>query len=83
MKIKKYWIAIQAIHGDKYDAFIIPAYETDNIFCKLSGIAGIVSANIFDTQKAARATVCAWVAGFRAAGCYRWDTMPDGGPAPF
>ena len=83
MKIKKYWIAIQMQQSGKYDATVIPVTECDNIYTKLAGIHGIVSANIYDTKKAAAGVVRMWVNGFRAAGVYRWDTMPDGSPAPF
>ena len=83
MKIKKYWIAVQTEQNGKYSAAVIPATECDNIYTKLAAIPGIVSANIYDTQKHARAVVLAWRDGFRAAGVYMWDTMPDGSPAPF
>ena len=85
MKIKKYWIAVQTEQSGKYDAFIIPVTECDNILFVLKerAIRGIVCANIFDTQKAATQTISAWRDGFRAAGVYKWDTMPDGSPAPF
>ena len=82
--MKKYYIAVQIEHDDgKMDAVIIPATECDNIYKKLSSIRGIVSANIYPSQKAARDVVIAWRNGFRAAGVYYWDTMPDGTPAPF
>jgi hypothetical protein len=83
MKIKKYYIAIQICKAGKYSAAVLPVTECDNIFSKLSGIPDIVTANIYDTKTAAAANVRAWVDGFRAAGCYMWDTMPDGSPAPF
>lgn len=83
MKIKKYWIAIQTQENGKYSAAVLPVTESDNIYSKLAHIPGIVSANIYDTNKAAAQTVRAWVDGFRAAGCYRWDYMEDGSPAPF
>lgn len=83
MKIKKYWIAIQVQKDGKYSAAVLPVTECDNIYSKLAAVPGIVTANIFDTNKAAAQTVRAWVDGFRAAGCYMWDTLPDGGPAPF
>lgn len=83
MKIKKYWIAVQTEQRGKYDAWVIPVTECDNIYTKLAAIPGIVFANIYDTKKHATQTVGAWVEGFRAAGVYLWDTMPDGSPAPF
>lgn len=83
MKIKKYYIAIQICKAGKYSAAVLPVTECDNIFSRLSGIPDIVTANIYDTNKQAAAVVRAWVDGFRAAGCYMWDTMPDGSPAPF
>jgi hypothetical protein len=83
MRIKKYYIAVQICQGEKYSAAVLPVTECDNIFSKLAGIPGIVAANIYDTNKQAAAVVLAWVDGFRAAGCYMWDTMPDGSPAPF
>lgn len=83
MKIKKYWIVIQTEQQGKYDAFIIPVTEIDNIATKLQAIRGIVSANIYNTQKQACSVVMAWRDGFRASGIYMWDTMPDGTPAPF
>ena len=83
MKIKKFWIAVQTEQRGKYDAFIIPVTECDNIYTKLSGIHGIKFANIYDTQKKAAAVILAWRDGFRAAGVYRWDYMDDGSPAPF
>ena len=83
MNYKKYWIAVQIRHDNgKMDACIIPVTECDNIAAKLQ-IRGIVSANIYDTKKRAAAVVLAWRDGFRAAGAYYWDTMPDGSPAPF
>lgn len=83
MKIKKYWIAVQTQQNGKYSAVVIPVTECDNIYTKLAAVPGIVTANIYDTKKAAAANVRAWVEGFRAAGVYLWDTMPDGSPAPF
>ena len=83
MKTKKYWIAIQTQENGKYSAAVLPVSECDNIYTKLTGIPGIVTANIYDTKKAAAAVVHAWVDGFRAAGVYKWDIMPDGSPAPF
>lgn len=83
MKIKKYWIAIQIQQHGKYSAAVLPVTECDNIYTKLSGIPDLVSANIYDTNKQAAAVVRTWVEGFRAAGVYMWDTMPDGSPAPF
>lgn len=81
--MKKFYIAVQ-IKDDtgKMDALIIPVTSADNITSKLK-IRGLVSANIFATLTAARAAVLAWRDGFRAAGVYKWDTMPDGTPAPF
>lgn len=83
MKIKKYWIAIQVCEKGKYSAAVIPVTDCTNIYSKLAAVPGIVAANIFDTNRAAADTVRAWVEGFRAAGVYMWDTMPDGSPAPF
>lgn len=83
MKIKKYWVALQIRKNEKYDAFILPVTECDNIYSKLTNIVGLVSANIYDTEKAATQVVRAWVDGFRKAGVYEWDTMSDGTPAPF
>ena len=83
MKIKKYYIAIQTGHGGKYDCCILPVTECDNIYAKLKGIRELVTANIYDTQKAATAVVLAWRDGFRASGVYRWDYMEDGSEAPF
>ena len=83
MKLKKYWIAIQIRQDEKYDAFVVSATELDNIYTKLSGIPNIMSANVFNTKKAATVTVREWVRGFRSDGVYLWDTMPDGSPAPF
>ena len=83
MKIKKYWIAVQTEQRGKYSAVVIPVTECDNIYTKLAAVPGIVSANIYDTKKQAAQIVRAWVDGFRAAGCYLWDTMVDGSPAPF
>lgn len=83
MKIKKYWIAVQVQQNGKYSAAVIPVTELDNIWPKLAAVPGLVCANIFDTNKAAAQNVRAWVDGFRVAGCYLWDTMPDGSPAPF
>ena len=83
MKTKKYWVAIQTQENEKYSAVVLPVSECDNVYTKLKGIPGIVSANIYDTKKAAAAVVLAWVEGFRAAGVYKWDTMEDGSPAPF
>jgi hypothetical protein len=79
----KHWIAVQIQHDNgKMDALIIPVTSLDNIASKLQ-IRGIVSANIFSTLTAARDVVLAWRDGFRAAGVYFWDTMPDGSPEPF
>lgn len=83
MKIKKYWIAVQVQQNGKYSAVVIPVTESDNVYSKLAAVPGIVTANIYDTKTAAAANVQMWVDGFRAAGCYMWDTMPDGSPAPF
>ena len=83
MKIKKYWIAIQVQQNGKYSAAVLPVTECDNICSKLAAVPGIVTANIYDTNKQAAAVVRAWVDGFRGAGVYLWDTMPDGSPAPF
>lgn len=83
MKCKKYWLAVQIQKSGKYSAAVIPVNETTNIFSKLSVIPGIVAANICDTNKAATQIVHAWVDGFRAAGVFMYDTMPDGSPAPF
>lgn len=83
MKIKKYWIAVQIEENGKYSAAAVPCGEHENAWTKLSQIPGIVTANIFATKKAAAQTVLAWRDGFRAAGVYMWDTMPDGSPAPF
>lgn len=82
MRIKKYWIAVQIEENDKYSACVMPCGDYENAWRKLAGIPGIVAANIFDTKKAAAQTVLAWVDGFRAAGVYMWDTLPDGSPAP-
>lgn len=83
MKIKKYWVAIQVQQNGKYSAAVLPVTECDNIYSKLAAVPGIVSANIYDTNKTAAGVVRAWVDGFRAAGVYMWDTMPDGSRAPF
>lgn len=83
MKIKKYWIAIQIQKNGKYSAAVLPVTESTNIYSRLAAVPGIVTANIYDTNKAAADTVRAWVEGFRAAGVYMWDTMDDGSPAPF
>lgn len=81
--MKKFYIAIQTRENGKYSAVVLPVAECDNIWPKLAAVPGIVSANIYDTKKAAAGVVHAWVDGFRAAGCYKWDTMDDGNPAPF
>jgi hypothetical protein len=83
MKIKKYWIAIQTEKNGKYSAAALPVTESENIYKKLAHIPGIVSANIYSTKTEAARVVLAWRDGFRAAGCYMWDTMEDGSPAPF
>lgn len=83
MKSKKYWIAIQIEKNGKYSAVVLPVSENDNLYTKLTGIPGIVAANVYDTRKAAAAVVRAWVEGFRAARVFKWDTMEDGSPAPF
>lgn len=83
MKIKKFWIAIQVEKGGKYSAVLLPVTDCTNVYKTLADVPGIVCANVFDSRTAARATVSAWVDGFRAAGCFMWDTMPDGSPAPF
>lgn len=83
MKIKKYWVAIQVQQNGKYSAAVLPVTECDNVYKKLAAVPGIVTANIYDTKTAAAQAVRAWVDGFRAAGVYMWDTMPDGSPVPF
>ena len=82
MKIKKYWIAVQIEKGGKYTAAVLPVSEYENIWSRLAGITGIVTANIYDTNRAAVQNVLAWVDGFRRAGVFLYDTMPDGSPAP-
>lgn len=84
MTSKKYYIAIHLRHDNgKDDAVIIPVTKSDNIARKLSDIRGIVAANIYDTKKAAAATVLGWRAVFVANNTYYWQTMDDGSPAPF
>lgn len=81
--MKKFYIAVQIRHDSgEMDAFIIPVTSCDNIAAKLQ-IQGLVSANIYPTQRAAREVVLAWRDGYRGNGIYYWDTMPDGSPAPF
>lgn len=76
MNAKKLWIAIQIRRENGcMDALIIPVTELDNISAKLN-IRGIVSANIFTSQKHAREVVLAWRDGFRAKGIYYWDSAP-------
>ena len=81
--MRKFWIAVQIKHENgKMDAIIIPVTSCDNIAAKLQ-IRGIVSANVYPSQRTARDVVLSWRDGYRENGIYYWDTMPDGSPAPF
>jgi hypothetical protein len=73
--MQKFWIAVQIKHeNEKMDAFIIPVTSCDNIAAKLA-INGIVSANIYPTQTAARSVVLAWRDGYLEKGIYYWDNI--------
>jgi hypothetical protein len=80
--MKNFYIAVQIQENEKYYAYIVSCTDSDNLLSKLK-IRGIVSANICQTKKAARAIVEAWNEAFRYTGIYLFDTMPDGSPAPF
>ena len=72
ISIKKYWIAVQIETEGKRDAAIIPVTENDNLLSKLN-IRDIITANIFNTQDAARDAVLAWRDEYIKSGVYRWE----------
>ena len=76
MNAKKFWLAIQIRRENGcMDALILPVTENEDAAAKLN-IRGIVSANIFASQKHAREVGLAWRDDFRAKGIYYWDSTP-------
>jgi hypothetical protein len=71
--MKNFYIAVQCCQDGKYYAFMVQVSEDENLFAKLSGISGIVAANICPTCKRCREIVQSWRDMFRRSGCYMFE----------
>lgn len=68
-----FYIALHVSDGGKNYAYAIRVSSSDNLTARLR-IPGLVAANIMPTKKAARQTVEAWRASFRANDSYMFDS---------
>lgn len=77
-----FYIVVNIQENGKNYAYMIRCNSSDNLLSKLA-IKNILTANICDTKKAARALTTFWNDCYKNNGTYLFDTMPDGCPAPF
>ena len=70
--MKKYYIGVQVEEDGKYYAYAIIATTSDNLLSKLS-VKNIITANIFNSRKEARAVCGMWNKGFKENGKYLFD----------
>lgn len=73
MTPRYFYIALHISEGGKNYAYAMPVSSSDNLTARLR-IPGLVAANIMPTKKAARKTVEAWRASFRANDSYMFDS---------